>query len=280
MKRAVSTGRSVNLAHGKPAGMGALLPRRDGGTLTKKNVVQFYNDLAKAAGFQGRVTGHSARVEGAMRMAYARHTEWTIQLFGRWGSNTVLKYVREALLGREGGTIAQVTEGYLPHSSLEELKAYVNEVVSGYRHEKVSPEELEIFEGAVVAELEESVLPELTKMEVVANSQEVSERIFEKIVDLDQVLYEAKATLGLRYVSCGTARRHLAGPEAHCLCGRKWTEERNVRKSHNQRRDTKGGWCRICLARLAKMKPEVGGEDLCSRWSGKSAASELQAEAD
>ena len=36
-------------------------------------------------------------------MASAGHTAWVIRLFGRWGSDTVLRHVREALLGRKAG---------------------------------------------------------------------------------------------------------------------------------------------------------------------------------
>ena len=109
---------------------GPLIPRRDGHVMTKDQVIRFYRDLALAVGFEGRIGGHSARVAGAMRMAFAHHTEWTIQVFGRWGSDAVLRYVREALLGKEGGTIARTTEGFPPHmGSIEEIKAYVREIV-------------------------------------------------------------------------------------------------------------------------------------------------------
>ena len=33
-----------------------------------------------------------------------------IQLFGRWGSTAVMRYVKDAILGLQGGSIAQVTE--------------------------------------------------------------------------------------------------------------------------------------------------------------------------
>ena len=43
-------------------------------------------------------------------MARAGHQLALIQLFGRWGSTTVMKYVHEAALGSAGGNIAQFTE--------------------------------------------------------------------------------------------------------------------------------------------------------------------------
>ena len=53
------------------------------------------------------MSGHSARVEGAQAMARAGLELPVIQLFGRWGSDAVMGYVRDALLGEEGGKIAQ-----------------------------------------------------------------------------------------------------------------------------------------------------------------------------
>ena len=40
-------------------------------------------------------------------MALAGIHIWVIQLFGRWGSSTVLRYTRDALLGRRGGGLGR-----------------------------------------------------------------------------------------------------------------------------------------------------------------------------
>ena len=53
---------------------------------------------AKASGLAKWVTGHAARVSGARRMARAGIKLWQIQLFARWGSSAILRYVREAPL--------------------------------------------------------------------------------------------------------------------------------------------------------------------------------------
>ena len=74
-------------------------------------MVQFYKEVCAVLGVApDGITGHSARVAGAQRMAVAGHPAWTIQVFGRWGSAAVLGYVREAILGLQGGQLAQVTE--------------------------------------------------------------------------------------------------------------------------------------------------------------------------
>ena len=74
-------------------------------------VVAFLRDATLAVGRSTEgITGHSARVTGAQRMAQAGHPVSLIQLFGRWGSPAVMQYVREAALGSRGGQIARVTE--------------------------------------------------------------------------------------------------------------------------------------------------------------------------
>ena len=80
--------------------------------MTKREVVSFFLDLEAMAGPERvRITGHSGRVTGAMRMAWAKLTLHKIKVFGRWGSAAVERYVRDAILGMAGGDVAQLTEG-------------------------------------------------------------------------------------------------------------------------------------------------------------------------
>ena len=121
--------------------------------MTKANVVRFYKDLADLVEYKGRITGHSARVTGAMRMAYAQLSEWTIQMFGRWGSATVLRYVREALLGKEGGSIAEIVEGVPPNNAtIDMIKDYVNQIVSAHASikEGLGVKDAAMFEDAAL----------------------------------------------------------------------------------------------------------------------------------
>ena len=88
-----------------------LLCKLTGEAMKKHEVVTFYRNIVEAVGYEDlHITGHSARVTGAMRMAIAGHRVWTIQVFGRWGSSAILGYVREAILGQQGGDLARVTE--------------------------------------------------------------------------------------------------------------------------------------------------------------------------
>ena len=274
MRRAMQVARSVNIAHGRPAGLGPLFPRRDGKYLTKKNVVGFYNALAELVRCTGRMTGHSARVTGAMRMAYAHLSEWTIQMFGRWGSTTVLRYVREALLGRAGGHIAQVTEGYLPlNASIDEIKAYVREIVDGRKNQAVTAEDTSVIEGTVLAKLEESVLPDAVKRMSDPTSEDVSDVIFKQIAELDALFIKGKADARLEYVTIGGRgkRRHLLW-DGKVVCNKPGVPSR-VKPSAQS---TNFNWCKHCCARVASGKPLVGGESTSSLCDAPAASSDVQ----
>ena len=78
---------------------------------TKDEVVAEVREVAKQSGTEGHVTGHSMRVTGAQRLAYAGISETRIMTFGRWASQAFRLYVREAVLGANGGDMARVVEG-------------------------------------------------------------------------------------------------------------------------------------------------------------------------
>ena len=112
MKRVLQVAKQENEGRSMDARGGPLLPKRGGAPMSKKEMTAFFCDLEALTQSTGkRITGHSARVTGAMRMAFAGHTLHKIKIFGRWGSDAVERYVREAILGKKGGNIAKVTEG-------------------------------------------------------------------------------------------------------------------------------------------------------------------------
>ena len=111
MKRVTEVAAKVNIGQAFDSRGGPLIPKENGMPMSKKEMVHFFVDLASAVeGILGRITGHSGRVTGAMRMAWSGVRLSKIKVFGRWGSAAVERYVREALLGRAGGDIARMTE--------------------------------------------------------------------------------------------------------------------------------------------------------------------------
>ena len=58
-----------------------------------------------------RVSGHSLRPTGAQGLARLGLDAWAIQLLGRWGSRTVLDYVRDASTGPEAAMARRAVLG-------------------------------------------------------------------------------------------------------------------------------------------------------------------------
>jgi hypothetical protein len=100
-----------------------LFPTESGGFPSKAGMVAAYRAVARGMGLDeaeaALVTGHVARCSGAQAMARVGAPLYLIQLFCRWGSNTVLKYVREAPL-QLSSSLAEQVAGSL---SLEEARA-------------------------------------------------------------------------------------------------------------------------------------------------------------
>ena len=67
-------------------------------------------------------TGHTARASGAVHLASSQVELWHIQLFGRWGSQVFLQYIRVAPL-KQCDKLALETSVHLPLSTaqLEDL---------------------------------------------------------------------------------------------------------------------------------------------------------------
>ena len=84
--------------HSGIAGSAPLLVDRHGKSLQKKDVVSSFQRVAIASGSPAsdRITGHSGRVTGAQMLARAGIHEWRISTFGRWGTSTIRRYIRDA----------------------------------------------------------------------------------------------------------------------------------------------------------------------------------------
>ncbi len=94
-------GRSRSSRRGDVAASDApLFPHEKDDFVTKEIMVVLFRGIAKTAGKPaGGITGHMRRVSGARRMARDGMELWQSQLFARWGSSVVLRYVREAPIG-------------------------------------------------------------------------------------------------------------------------------------------------------------------------------------
>ena len=233
-----------------------LVPGLDGSAMSKAHMVIFYQDLARAAAGRSdaRITGHSPRVTGAMRMALAGHSEWIIQVFGRWGSATVLQYVRLAILGSNGGNIAQITENMCgadkEAKSLESIATQLlsqREPKSGGRHKVMSAMTIEramrkVALGCVgrgehgkdqswQGRIEDSLREAVTHISEVTSSE-------------------------LRFVHFHRGRRHVVLSDGRCLCGRVWRSDFGKVILAAPSPESCKHWCKCCYRRAAGLVGE------------------------
>ncbi len=150
-------------------GQGHLLTTWDGRQFDKRMTVALLRKVARKTGAQGNIQGHSMRVSGAQHLAKAGIDLWRVQVFGRWGSAAVLKYVRDSLLGVQGGGLAAEVELNLKQQSLVSVgnscgaaegdTGKVMSVLESQGHDKIDwgsrLETVEMNWDAIKAELEE-----------------------------------------------------------------------------------------------------------------------------
>ena len=189
-----------------------------------------------------------------MRMAYAQLSEWTIQMFGRWGSATVLRYIREALLGRDGGNIAEIVEGVLPgNATIEMIKDYVNQIISAHAgvKEGLDIRDAAMFEDATLTHLEKQLLPAITKDKAELDTTEVMNVIFEKIAALEKQLIHKPVDGKLRWVMGVRGKKHIiwSGNVSHCA--RDWRPDK-IRVCEALPKE-RAGWCGCCYRRASSV---------------------------
>ena len=98
MRRVVKVAELWSEKTGTNGSAAPLIPDGAGQFVKKTRMIRFMQHVASQLGMHSGVTGHACRVSGARRMARAGVDLWHIQLFARWESRVVLRYVREAPL--------------------------------------------------------------------------------------------------------------------------------------------------------------------------------------
>jgi hypothetical protein len=82
-----------------PSNKGQFLSKESSVGLIRSAVTEIFGEAEEAARID-RLGGHSLRVSGAQAMARTGIDTTLIQLIGRWGSSTVLRYIQDAPLER------------------------------------------------------------------------------------------------------------------------------------------------------------------------------------
>ena len=180
-----------------------------------------------------RVTGHSLRVSGAQGLARLGWDLWAIQLHGRWHSDVVKHYVREAHLAPVGGA-AHPGDGPTVEQMVEAVLRKLG------KHRRVGAEDLPKFGGLAapsaadvapiisaeqpILRAEPALVPELLVMHA-------SSGIYHRLPDQGS----SRTVCGWDFGESGAAVMvpdQLAGPRGWFqLCGRCWPKARALAKA-------------------------------------------------
>ena len=132
-----------------------------------------------APGGSERVSGHSLRATGAQGLAAAGVDTWAIELLGRWGSDAVRGYIRDARLASAASMARRVADALpledLVRRIMEEQAAAVPAVVDIAVPRQMPaagspPMDLEVPLAAAVALAQAAARPPPEELKLVANS--------------------------------------------------------------------------------------------------------------
>ena len=176
-----------------------------------------------------KVSGHSLRATGAQGLARAGLELWAIQLMGRWGSDAVKLYVRDAFVGAsEGWARKAVEQADLEDLVAKECPSFPAEQPQTEAAETVCQELLRpaFDHAAAAARAEEAELSE----RVVVSSTGIAHVVLRGPPDVD--LANATSVCGWAF---GGGRARLGGmeliPNSHKqLCARCFPEKRKQLK--------------------------------------------------
>ena len=178
-----------------------------------------------------RVSGHSLRATGAQGLARAGVDVWAIQLLGRWGSSTVLEYVREVPLEVSTSWAARAARA----STLEEV---LSARPSSSSSSSLSP-------AAAAASV---VAPAASSRSVLPRA---SLNVVEAPLDIDEALREAESAAGTRALPWSECKFVRSPPVCGTRAG-KWH-----RVSRSGLGGASSGWASACGWRFAGANASV-----------------------
>jgi len=233
-----------------------------GQQLAKRNVVAAYNFVAALAGHPAglRITGHSPRVTGAQRLAISGVSEWRIQVFGRWGSSAVLRYIREAVLSGAGETLARDVEFPDQKIDIAALKAQVSTARTStvaaaaphdLGHMQVTPADIEdavesrfCNEGRHVTTDADSSIPPVG-FQAITPSTSVLDGVLQELNDLRAEVRLVSSRTFPPAVKCtASGKLHVVRNVSSTFCGWLWASDPGNFSPGDL--EATGVWCRRC----------------------------------
>ena len=236
-KRLVAAARVRQVATGGSAEFVPLVVDINGAPVTKAGMVKAFKRVAELSGMKdvSRITGHSARVTGAQRMALAGISEWRIQVFGRWGSAAVLKYVRDTIVDADAH-----------HISAEVVLIDDKPLNALHRDMAIKP-------ARSVQQLAAEAVAQQTSGEseaaISAAFRDQCQRFTQRLKDV-----EGRAVPAV--VACRrSSRAHRVANMYTTLCG--WTWSADPRSIAQAGVEWEGSWCKVCVKAFDRLRGEA-----------------------
>jgi hypothetical protein len=189
-----------------------VVTNRSGRPCTKHEVVHELRNVAQLTGTPGKVTGHTMRVTGAQRLALAGISDTRITTFGRWTSAAFRKYVREAVLGINGGDLAAQVEQRL-------LDQQVYACMEGQAQASGAPD-------ALLTEFKHRVF---SNPQIALTNKVIEERWRTYLSEVERELQAAKTRALPEYCMSEAGITHAIVDHRLTQCGWLWSQAANCR---------------------------------------------------
>ena len=194
-----------------------LFPSETGGVCTKEAVTEtilLATDLLNVARSNDdgteRVSGHSLRATGAQGLAAMGVEVWAIQLLGRWGSQAVLGYVREAALATSAEWARRAAESTTLESLIRAAPGASADGRTEFEEKKAYFSRLRVVEESTAdKEIQTEVAEALAVEAMESDRREAGSQTGQR--------NDHEHELTLAFSAAGIAHEILAGPPATTL---------------------------------------------------------------
>ena len=233
-----------------------LFPTCTGGVVKKEAMIETIQKAGEALGISceapdgsERLSGHSLRVTGAQGLAELGWHLWAIQLQGRWGSETVKKYLRESPLAHPVATTSQSMD---LEALIEQLLPAISAQTSETQHHQQQPQRdpTPSLSSSQTEQLEDLLSEEAERSRISASSSSPSSEFALRPAHL--------------IINLNSGFTHRAVNSSHAQCG--WNYAAPNARPHilSSFEDGPEVWGSCCERCFEAVFPEVRSAPKCS----------------
>ena len=204
-----------------------LCPTPAGGCPTKAGMTAVFQRFGLELGVSKRITGHMPRVSGAVHLARAGLEVWKIQIFCRWGSDVVLKYIQDSPLEQSHKWARDAAVGLGLAEARNELASQF-QATNPDRVKGLPEGSLELASARALSELQKSMEVQLERKD---------DKWTSVLSILEGKLETIASLVGMeipKYVlnNSGKCKIHIVRNAFITVCGWEWHDHRHAIRRH------------------------------------------------